>query len=225
MSSRTSRTRPALLILTSAWFVAAPTISARAGDGGLEGLFQQLFAPVQSAPQSALAAPGQAYRGSYNDNRYGEKAKRSWRRSVRDRAELSAARQPSSRSRGVLRSRAETASTAALAKVKAPENKAATLAKTGQASMALMQDSTLRKGDIVITAAGPKVFTGSQKEQHSASDFEDARRSPWLDGKTRELLTQMTAPASTVTAIPVEASASRVTPGPAASGLTVASIQ
>jgi hypothetical protein len=123
------------------------------------------------------------------------------------------------------RFKAETDSAFAQSKAKVPENKAAVLAKAGQASAALMQDSTLRKGDIVITAAGPKVFTGSQREQHSVADFEDARRSPSLDGKTRELLTQMTAPAGTATATQVEFSASRVTSAPAASGLAVASIQ
>ncbi|MGH1569403.1 hypothetical protein ACRAWG_00490 [Methylobacterium sp. P31] len=164
MSSRTSCAHCALLILTSAWFVAAPSMSARARDGGLEGLFQQLFAPAQSVPQSALAPPAQAYRGSYSGIQYGEEAQRSGYRSARRRAELTMTGQASTRGRGLARFKAETDSASAESKAKVPENKAAVLAKAGQASAALMQDSTLRKGDIVITAAGPKVFTGSQRE-------------------------------------------------------------
>ncbi|MER2264072.1 hypothetical protein [Methylobacterium oxalidis] len=223
MPVRASRIRPALLILASACFVAAST--AHASAGGLEGLFQQLVSTPQSTPQPVPVAPTQAYRGGYGDGGYGNEVQRHWRRSARRRAEPSVAGQNPSRSRGALRSRSETGSTATQGKAKVAENKAAVLAKAGHASTALMQDSTLRKGDIVITAAGPKVFTGSQKEQHSAADFEDARRSPSLDGKTRELLTQMTAPAGVATATQAGASAPRVTAALAALSLTVASIR
>ena len=223
MLVRTSRTRRALLIFASACLVTAPTVHASAGESGLEGLFQKLFAPAPAAQQPMSAAPEQAYRGSDSERWYDE-AQPNWRRSARRRSALSAAGQAPSRSRDALRSRGETASPATQVKAKAAENKAAVLAKSGQASAALMQDSTLRKGDIVITAHGPKVFAGSQKAQHTAADFEDARRSSSLDGKTRELLTQMTASAGAATGAPPETAPPSVTSAQAVPSLKVASI-
>ncbi|WP_245524153.1 hypothetical protein [Methylobacterium nonmethylotrophicum] len=79
-------------------------------------------------------------------------------------------------------------------KPKLADSKAAMLAKAGDPGSALLHDATLRKGDIVILADGPKVFTGKAAEQHRTSEFEDASRSSALDRKTRQLLAAMVRP-------------------------------
>ncbi|WP_455989435.1 hypothetical protein [Methylorubrum extorquens] len=64
----------------------------------------------------------------------------------------------------------------------------------GDPDAAFMHDSTLRKGDIVITTSGPKVFKGETGERHAAAEFEPAGRSSAVDRKTRKLLAVMVTP-------------------------------
>lgn len=65
---------------------------------------------------------------------------------------------------------------------------------------AILRDPTLRAGDIVVTADGPKVFTGSSGKQkatgmrHRLRDFADVKDSKIVDKKTRQLLLAMMAP-------------------------------
>jgi len=57
-----------------------------------------------------------------------------------------------------------------------------------------MHDATLRRGDIVITTDGAKVFTGKPQEYHAGSEFEPVSRSKAVSRKTRSLLAAMVAP-------------------------------
>jgi hypothetical protein len=63
------------------------------------------------------------------------------------------------------------------------------------AAAALLQDETLRPGDIVVFKSGAQVFAGSTGRQHTMGDFEPVKRSARLDKKTRKLLAAMTEPA------------------------------
>ena len=64
---------------------------------------------------------------------------------------------------------------------------------------ALLNDPTLRRGDVVVLPDGPKVFKGKASTPHRLSDFEDVRRTKLVGEKTRRQLT----------ALPVQAPASR----------------
>jgi hypothetical protein len=59
---------------------------------------------------------------------------------------------------------------------------------------AILEDKTLRAGDIVVMPNGPKVFTGSSQKVHRAGDFEDVKYSRFLDKKTRGQLVAMMVP-------------------------------
>jgi hypothetical protein len=58
----------------------------------------------------------------------------------------------------------------------------------------VLQDPTLRPGDIVILPDGPKVFTGSSG-RHSRADFEDVTRSHALSKDLRKAVLALTRPA------------------------------
>lgn len=55
----------------------------------------------------------------------------------------------------------------------------------GDAVAEVMNDKTLRRGDIVVLHSGPKVFRGGTTAPYRLSDFEDPRRSSLLGEKTR----------------------------------------
>ncbi|GJE54675.1 MULTISPECIES: hypothetical protein [Methylobacterium] len=59
---------------------------------------------------------------------------------------------------------------------------------------ALLEDKTLRPGDIVVMPGGPKVFTGGSEKRHRMSDFEDVKHSRMVDRKTRGQLLAMMVP-------------------------------
>ena len=60
---------------------------------------------------------------------------------------------------------------------------------------AVLRDDTLRPGDIVVLASGPKVFMGSDDaKRHRMTDFEDVKSSRAVDGKTRAMLLAMMVP-------------------------------
>ena len=65
---------------------------------------------------------------------------------------------------------------------------------------ALLNDATLRRGDVVVLPDGPKVFKGKASTPHRLSDFEDVRRTKLVGAKTRRQLT----------ALPIRSSPSRV---------------
>ena len=61
----------------------------------------------------------------------------------------------------------------------------------GDPVTALLNDPTLRRGDVVIMPDGPKVFKGGRTTPYRLSDFEDVRRSKLVGAKTRRQLTAM----------------------------------
>jgi hypothetical protein len=68
------------------------------------------------------------------------------------------------------------------------------------AAAALLQDKTLRPGDIVVLQDGARVFTGSPDKPHSVKDFESIGRSDFIDRHTRTKLTAMMVPIGAMTA-------------------------
>ena len=62
------------------------------------------------------------------------------------------------------------------------------------AAAALLQDKTLRPGDIVVLQDGARVFTGSPDKPHALRDFESIGRSDFIDRHTRMRLTAMLVP-------------------------------
>ena len=59
---------------------------------------------------------------------------------------------------------------------------------------AILDDKTLRPGDIVILPGGPKVYTGGSEARRRLSDFEPVKTSRFLDKKTRQQLLAMMTP-------------------------------
>ncbi|GEP11379.1 hypothetical protein [Methylobacterium gnaphalii] len=59
---------------------------------------------------------------------------------------------------------------------------------------AILEDKTLRPGDIVVMPAGPKVFVGNSQKNHRMSEFEDVKHSRFVDKKTRFQLLAMMVP-------------------------------
>lgn len=59
---------------------------------------------------------------------------------------------------------------------------------------AILEDKTLRPGDIVIMPNGPKVFTGGSQKTHRMAEFEDVKHSRFIDKKTRFQLIAMMVP-------------------------------
>ncbi|GLS44338.1 hypothetical protein [Methylobacterium brachythecii] len=59
---------------------------------------------------------------------------------------------------------------------------------------AILEDKTLRPGDIVVMPAGPKVFVGGSQKIHRMSEFEDVKSSRFIDKKTRFQLIAMMVP-------------------------------
>ena len=173
------------LVLASSAFILSTVAGVHAQEGGLGGLFQQLFAPRQAAPAPAPVVP--AYGGGEVNERY------RWRRH----------RSASERSRPKVRY-------AALPKAALPkdggdgisgkqpvDSKAIAANPTG----ALLRDETLRPGDIVVMPSGPKVFMGrhdrgrgAKAARHRMSDFDDVKQSRTVDAKTRRQLMAMMLP-------------------------------
>ncbi|GJE31308.1 hypothetical protein [Methylobacterium oxalidis] len=195
--NQTSFVRRGLFAFTSTFLVLGTAVQVQAADeGGLGGLFQQLFSP-QPAPasQPAPAAQPPAYGGTYGGDAaagYGY-GRREWRQSARRRQLRDAQALVRPKVRYAALPKPEKVK-AATEKPKASEAQAALWRYAGNPNAALMHDSTLRKGDIVITTNGPKVFTGKTEERHTAGDFEPVSRSSAVDRKTRTLLAAMVAP-------------------------------
>jgi hypothetical protein len=61
----------------------------------------------------------------------------------------------------------------------------------GVARIDLQSDPTLRPGDIVVTAEGPKVFTGNRQTPHKTSDFVPADEQKRLARSVREQFSEM----------------------------------
>ena len=193
---QTSLARRALLALTSGCLVFGTAAHVQAADeGGLGGLFQQLFSPQstptpQPAPAPAVQVPAYGAGSVYAGEGY---ARRLWRQSARRHQLRDTHAQVRPKVRYAALPKPEKVKAAA-EKPKSSADQAALWRYASNPNAALMHDSTLRKGDIVITAEGPKVFTGKTEERHATSDFEPVNRSSAVDRKTGKLLAAMVAP-------------------------------
>ena len=65
----------------------------------------------------------------------------------------------------------------------------------GRAVSMILQDETLRPGDVVVFPDGPKVFTGGPG-RHKRTDFEDVRRSTAIAKDLRKAVLALTSPAA-----------------------------
>lgn len=180
------------LVLASSALIFSTAAGVHAQEGGLGGLFQQLFAPQQAAPVPAAPAPVQAYGGEVNERyrwkRHRSVAERS-RPKVRYAALPKAAVLPKEDGDGI--------------SGKQPVDSAAIAANP---TAALLRDETLRPGDIVVMPGGPRVFTGretggrgakgrkAKRAQHRMADFEDVKDARSIDAKTRRQLLAMMVP-------------------------------
>ena len=170
------------LVLTSSALILSTVAGVHAQEGGLGGLFQQLFAPQQAAPAPAPAAPTAFYGSGEVNERY------RWRRHrtkvERSRPKVRYAALPKEDSDGI--------------SGKQPVDSKAIAADP---TAALLRDETLRPGDIVVMPGGPKVFMGhdgrgrsAKATRHRISDFEDVKSSRSINAKTRRQLLAMMVP-------------------------------
>ncbi|MGH1587697.1 hypothetical protein ACRBEV_04240 [Methylobacterium phyllosphaerae] len=187
--------RWALLSLAAGGLILGSVAHVQAADeGGLGGLLQQLFSPhpaplSQPAPAPAVQSPvgGRAYRTYDSDRRH------AWWPSARRRR----LEEVHARVRPKVRYAALPKAEKVRSVVEKPKPAAAQSAVWSYArdpDGALMHDATLRRGDIVITTEGAKVFTGKAQEQHAGGEFEPVSRSKAVSRKTRVLLAAMVAP-------------------------------
>ena len=96
----------------------------------------------------------------------------------------------------------------------APVEKTTVPKQARAASMAellrdILDDETLRRGDVVVFADGPRVFVGGGPAPHDMSDFQDIRKSRLVGKNTR---TQLLASAGTPDGRPPERNRSRKRP-------------
>lgn len=172
------------LVLASSALVLSTVVGVHAQEGGLGGLFQQLFSPQQAAP--APVAPVTVYGGGEVNQRY------RWRRH----------RSTAERSRPKVRY-AALPKAVADPKTEGVSGKQPVDAKAIAANptAALLRDETLRPGDIVVMPSGPKVFTGrddrgrgAKAARHRMSDFEDVKHARTISAKTRRQIMAMMLP-------------------------------
>ncbi|BAU91230.1 hypothetical protein MPPM_2625 [Methylorubrum populi] len=174
------------LVLASSALVLSTVAGVHAQEGGLGGLFQQLFAPRQAAPAPAPVVP--SYGGGEVNERY------RWRRhrgtAERSRPKVRYAALPKDEGTGI--------------SGKQPVDSKAIAANP---TAALLRDETLRPGDIVVMPSGPKVFMGrsdrgrgAKAARHRMSDFEDVKQSRTINAKTRRQLMAMMLPHGAVPA-------------------------
>lgn len=191
--------RHVMVAVTACGVVVSSAAHVRAAEeGGLGGLFQQLFSP-QPAQTPQPIAPSADQSSSHGQVNSGSGSARR-ADGLRD-GRQSARRRQLKESQLQVKPKVRYASLPKPAKVAAPPDKAQPPAASvdlreyaGNPDAAFMHDSTLRKGDIVITTSGPRVFKGKTGERHAAAEFEPAGRSSAVDRKTRKLLAAMVAP-------------------------------
>ncbi|MEE7458509.1 hypothetical protein MPAR168_09390 [Methylorubrum populi] len=175
------------LVLTSSALILSTAAGVHAQEGGLGGLFQQLFAPQQATPAPATVAPIHVYGGEVNE-RY------RWKRH-RSGVERS---RPKVRYAALPKAGALTKEDGDGISGKQPVDSKAIAANP---TAALLRDETLRPGDIVVMPGGPKVFTGreasgrgAKRARHRMADFEDVKQARSIDAKTRRQLLAMMVP-------------------------------
>lgn len=209
--------RQGLLILTASGLIFGATAHVQAADeGGLGGILQQLFSPrpaPPSQPPPTLVGPS-SVRGRVDDTH----RRHVWRQSVRRHYAKKLQPQIRSKERYATLSKAERVRPV-VEKPKPSAMRPAVMSYARDPDGALLHDSTLRRGDIVITTVGAKVFTGRPQERHAASEFEPMLRSTVIRRKTRALVAAMVAPHG---ALPASAAAkvmAKLHPLPAADGV------
>jgi hypothetical protein len=181
-----------LLNLAAAGLILGTVAHVQAADeGGLGGLLQQLFSP-HPAPVSQ-PTPTPAVQATVGGREYGSYRRHAWWPSARRyrREEMQARARPKMRYAAL--PQAEKVHRA-VEKPKPTTVQSAVWSYARDPDGALMHDATLRKGDIVITTDGAKVFTGKAQEQHAGGEFEPVSRSKAVSRKTRSLLAAMVAP-------------------------------
>ncbi len=166
--------RPLVPALASGLLVLSTAAAVHAQDG--RNFLEQLFgAPARPAPVQTV----QPVQPGYTPGGYGY-AERSYRRS-------GYARQQRLKIRYAALPKAET-----LDPVKQPVDQKAI---QDNPTKAILNDKTLRPGDIVVLPGGPRVFTGGGSgKRHRMSDFEDVKNSGLVDKKTRQQLLAMMVP-------------------------------
>jgi hypothetical protein len=173
----------------------AGAVTALAGAASIapaqaQSLFDQLFQSAPSrAPASVTVDPGHARSyevdRAYNPER--ARAARALRKARQGKARYAGLPQGTPK---VEAPKAEPA----VKPVKGAPQKGAILDTKG-ALKAIMEDPTLRPGDIVMFPNGPMVFAGTSGTRHRMSSFEPADRSRLLPRSTAALLAGVTAPA------------------------------
>jgi hypothetical protein len=190
-----------LMVLATSGVLLSASTGAQANEDGLGGLFQRLFSPepqtqavqpVQSAPQAAFS---QQRRLPTWRQYYGRRsAQRPEGTRLRPKIRYAALPKPQE----PLKIRISDRKGSSDAKIHITDRQVPLNMKDGAAA-ALLQDKTLRPGDIVVLQDGARVFTGSPDKPHSVKDFESIGRSDFIDRHTRTKLTAMLVPAGAVT--------------------------
>ncbi|WP_336486921.1 hypothetical protein [Methylobacterium nigriterrae] len=167
--------RRVCVALASACLLVGTAAGVHAQDeGGLGGLFRQLFSPAQPVPQ---AAPRPADVQMPSADRYYGRRHRSRAEGARLRPKIRYAALPKPEP----------------LKLRVADRQTPLDMKAGPAA-ALMKDETLRPGDIVVLKDGARVFSGKPDKRHAMHEFEPVDRSSRVDRKTRRLLAAMIAP-------------------------------
>jgi hypothetical protein len=83
---------------------------------------------------------------------------------------------------------------------------------TGVAAMDIHNDPTLRRGDIVVTGEGPKVFTGDSRPPHKPSDFVPADGYKGLPKSVRNELSGIRVSREPKTAAPLAITPAAIAP-------------
>jgi hypothetical protein len=212
--------RCTLLSLAAGGVILGTVAHVQAADeGGLGGLLQQLFSPhpapvSQPTPAPAAQPPvsGRVY-GSYRRHAWWPSARRHRRDEMRASKEVHAQAQPKVRYAAFPKAE-KVRSVVEKPKLTAVQSAVWSYARDPDG--ALMHDATLRKGDIVITTDGAKVFTGKAQEQHAGSEFEPVSRSKAVSRKTRSLLAVMIAPRGALPANEAAKAAAKLHSSPSA---------
>lgn len=192
--------RGLVLGLASSSLILLTVAGVHAQDGG-GSFFERLFgvAPQQAAP----VQPRQNRQGPFDYGaRSGGVQVRYENRHVRgDRRNARADRRYANDDRRYARDeRAQKPKTRYVALPKADPEKITGKQPVDQKAIldnptkAILNDKTLRAGDIVMLPGGPKVFTGGSEKRHQISEFQDVKNSQMVDRKTRQQLLAMMVP-------------------------------
>lgn len=198
MRSIANHGRRLALGLASGGLILLTVAGVHAQDGG-GSFFERLFgvAPQQAAPvRQRYDRQGPSDYGTAGGNqvRYERRHLRGDRRNAReDRRNVRDERsQPRTRYAALPKADPEKITG------KQPVDQKAIL---DNPTKAILNDRTLRAGDIVMLPGGPRVFIGGSDKRHHIGEFQDVKSSQLIDKKTRQQLLAMMVP---VGAMPAE---------------------